>query len=51
MTDIDRQIEQIKARLVLARERAGLTQTQAAQMVGMSFLLLIIYGNRKLYGP
>jgi DNA-binding XRE family transcriptional regulator len=36
MADIERQISQIKARLVQAREHAGLTQEQAAKLVGMS---------------
>ena len=36
MSDLDKQIEQIKTRLVKARERAGLTQTQAAMLVGLS---------------
>jgi DNA-binding XRE family transcriptional regulator len=35
MDNIDRQIEQIKARLVMARKNAGLTQTQAAKLVGL----------------
>lgn len=34
--DIDRQVQAIKARLVAARKRAGLTQTQAAQLVGLA---------------
>lgn len=34
--EIEDQIVGIKSRMVLARERAGLTQTQAAQLVGMS---------------
>lgn len=35
-SDIDQQITEIKARLVLARKRAGLSQGQAAKLVGMN---------------
>jgi transcriptional regulator with XRE-family HTH domain len=34
--NIDRHVEQIKARLVKARERAGLTQAQAAKLLGFN---------------
>jgi transcriptional regulator with XRE-family HTH domain len=32
--DIEQQVTEIKARLVLARKRAGLSQSQVAQMLG-----------------
>lgn len=36
MEEIEQQIAEIKARLVLARKRAGLSQGQAAKLVGMN---------------
>lgn len=35
MTNINTQIPEIKARLTIARKRAGLSQSQAAQMIGL----------------
>jgi DNA-binding XRE family transcriptional regulator len=36
MNDIEQQVAEIKARLILARKRAGLSQEQAGKLVGFN---------------